>query len=231
MFSKFQLLRSYLHAIPLEEASSAYNPYLQVSLRRGRIRLCAANTTYSYQDLYVNFYTVFKRLQLQRRRLSKVLVLGFGLGSIPYMLQRRFGQQGTQYVGVDIDDVILRLAEKYMPADILSNLTLHCADALEWVKIPDNRPKEGYDLVAVDIFIDRNTPSPFTSVEFLTAAKALLNPKTGVLAYNALADVPEQRQIAQQFYDQTFSQVFEHALPIHTTYNLMLVHDPLKNKR
>jgi spermidine synthase len=222
MPNKFQLLCSYLYEVVLEKTSSAYNPYLEVVLSQGRLRLNTQNITYSYEDLYANFYTVFQQLDVQKMQLNHVLILGFGLGSIPFMLQRHFEQYNAQYTGVEIDEVIIQLAKKYLPPDVLQNVTLHNADAYQWVQNAQT-PAQGYDLLAIDLFIDQDTPPIFYSPAFLQASKALLNRNKGILVYNMLADTPDKKQSAQDFYHSAFKATFDNAFCINTTANLMLV--------
>lgn len=226
MPTKFQLFQSYFYDVLLEKTSSAHNPYLEVMLSKGRMRLNTQNTTYSYEDLYANFYTTFEQIAVQQYQLSNVLVLGFGLGSIPLMLQRHFGQS-AQYTGVDIDAVILQLAQKYLPKNILPHLNLYCADADQWVQ-SHQAPAQGYDLIAIDLFIDQNTPSPFYNKHFLQNTQALLNPTKGILVYNTLSDTTEQKLKAQHFYNHIFNPIFEGAFCIETHANLMLIYNATK---
>lgn len=221
MPTKYQTLCSYLYEVLLETASSPYNPYLEVVLSRGRVRLNTENITYSYEDLCANYYTAFEQLHVRQRQLANVLVLGFGLGSVPIMLQRNFGQN-ARYVGVDIDAIVLQLAHKYMPKAVAARTTLHCADAYTWVQT-HTPPNNGYELIAVDIFIGKDTPSPFCSPDFLQSVERLLTPQDGIIVYNALADTPEQKLKAQHFYDTVFSATFAQSFVIPTASNLMLV--------
>ncbi len=221
MFKKSQIWCSYLSEILLETASSPHNGYLEVTLHKGRLRLNTENITYSYEDLYVNYALAFEQLGIRRRRLRQVLLLGFGLGSVAVMLQKKFGQQ-AHYVGIDIDEVVLQLAQKYLPSALLSHIELHCANAALWVQ-QHRPPSGGYDLIAVDVFIDRHTPDDCCSPKFLQETALLLSPQGGQLVYNALADTDEQKQMAQRFYDTVFNPIFADAFTITTPANLMLI--------
>lgn len=77
-------LGSYWFDIQLEETDSDYSGKLEVICRKGRYALCTKNAVYSYDDLYVNFRKSFQQVDLERYKINDVLVLGLGLGSIPF---------------------------------------------------------------------------------------------------------------------------------------------------
>ena len=90
--SKITHWLSFVYDQPLAQTSSVYNPTLEVCLSRGRLRLNTKNATYSYEDLYDAFYQPFQYLKLKQLKLSKVLVLGGGLASVPVMLQKNLNK-------------------------------------------------------------------------------------------------------------------------------------------
>ena len=102
---------SYLFEIHIESTSSEYNPHLYVSLQKGRYQLSTANAVYSFEDLYDNFSDAFKEIDLDRLNIQNVLILGFGLGSIPIILEQNFKKK-YHYTGVEIDEEVLYLAKK-----------------------------------------------------------------------------------------------------------------------
>ena len=81
---------SYLFEIRLETTKSSFNPYLEVSISQGRIKLNTRLATYSFEDHYTAFVKAFERLQLKKDVPYRVLVLGYGLGSIPIILKKKF---------------------------------------------------------------------------------------------------------------------------------------------
>ncbi|MEL7021873.1 MAG: hypothetical protein AAGK47_09700, partial [Bacteroidota bacterium] len=93
---------SYLTEIHIESAPSEINPHLYVSLRRGRYQLCTANAIYSYEDLYSNFYKAFEQVNLHKIKGDRVLILGYGMGSIPYILEKKMNYD-FNYTAIEID--------------------------------------------------------------------------------------------------------------------------------
>lgn len=207
---------SYLMEIHVESAPSAYNPHLYVSISRGRYQLCTANAIYSYGDLYDNFSKSFDRLDLEKRNIQKVLILGFGLGSIPIMLEQR--GFGYEYTAVEIDEEVLYLANKYAMPDVQSPIDFIQADASIWVQMAE----EQYDMICMDVFLDNKVPSFFESEDFLEKLSSLLAPD-GLLLYNRLAESPLDTQHTRDFYEDTFLKVFPKGEKIVLEANWMLV--------
>ncbi len=217
--NKITHLLSYFYNQPLATASSTYNPILELSLSRGRLLLNTDNATYSYGDLYDTFYRPFKQLKFKEKNLQNVLVLGWGLGSIPIMLQKKFNQVATQYDAVEIDAEVIKLNKTYLPASLLSKSHFYCQDAYEFIMESTNK----YDLICIDIFLDTVTPNKFRSQPFLEKAKQLLNPK-GYLLYNTLTLDATLKKASEAFYKDTFSPTFPSAFIVKTPGNNMLIY-------
>ncbi|OWY22499.1 hypothetical protein C7N43_08850 [Sphingobacteriales bacterium UPWRP_1] len=209
---------SYLYPLLLAKTSSSYNPVLEVRLSRGRLRLDSGNSTYSYEDLYDTFYTPFRHLKIAQKTLQTALVLGVGLCSVPLMLYQYFNQRQTRFVAVDIDEVVISLSRQFVLPDVLAHTDFFTADAFDFTAA-DTR---FYDLIAVDVFIDTNTPSKFRSAEFLQLLKNRLNPG-GLLLYNTMTGYPDLNKTSNTFYRSTFKQVFPGAFALRTSGNRVLV--------
>lgn len=212
-------LLSYFTEIEVENASSDLNPELNLSLRRGRYCLTTPNAIYSYGDLYDNFKRTFKKMDLGGLAISDVLILGFGLGSIPFMLEKVFKQK-YRYVGVEKDEVIALWASQYVLPELRSPVELQLTDARIFTKLCG----EQFDLIVMDIFVDDEIPDEFETTDFLQTLKDLLRPE-GILLYNRLAAQPEDRRISKAFFENTFRQVFPEA-----TYYEVLGNWMLKNR-
>ena len=208
---------SYLFEIHIESTSSEYNPQLHVSLNNGRYQLSTANAIYSFEDLYDNFLNAFRIIDLDRLNIQNVLVLGFGLGSIPIILEQNFGKK-YYYTGIEIDEEVLYLANKYAMPQIASGVELICADAAAFVELSTLK----YDMIAVDLFQDDVIPSQFEAISFLENLKNLLNPK-GILLYNRLAYNTGDKKESKWFYHNFFKKVFNEGTFIEVSDNWMLL--------
>jgi SAM-dependent methyltransferase len=216
---------SYLMTQPIEQTTSPHNPHLRVVLKNGRYQLQTLNAIYSYGDLYDNFSKAFARLDLERAGVQRVLILGFGLGSIPLMLEKMFHKH-YDYTAVEIDAEVLRLAEKYVLDDLHATITFHVSDALDYVAFAE----EKFDMICMDVFIDDTVPTAFEQAEFLTHLKSLLTPN-GLLLFNKLAFFKKDKQAAMDFLKYPFKQVFTEGgyLDVQGNYILLNRMDFLKN--
>jgi spermidine synthase len=208
---------SHLTPLTLEEATSEQNPELAVVLSRGRLQLLSGDSIYSWDDLYKNFLIAFDQLRVDERDIEDVLVLGLGLGSVPYMLETVFQRQ-YRYTAVEWDETISELAARYTLSRLASRVDVITGDAEIFVEITE----EQYDLLIVDIFEDDITPPQFTTPDFLTQCAELLRPG-GLILFNRLhGDDPNVRQVTERFFERTFKSVFPQGNYIDTQGNWIL---------
>ncbi|MFT5382823.1 MAG: spermidine synthase [Saprospiraceae bacterium] len=210
-------LLSYIFELHLESTSSEYNPHLHVSLRDGRYQLSTANAIYSFEDLYDNFTVAFQQIDLNKISGTNVLLLGFGLASVPIILEKQFHKK-YHFTGVEIDEEVLYLANKYALDDLTSRFNLICADAYPFVL----QCEEQFDLVIMDVFFDDVIPEQFESEIFLDRLKSLTAPG-GLLMYNRLAFNKRDIAATKSFYENTFSKVFKDGTFLEVKGNWMLL--------
>ncbi len=113
---------------------------------------------------------------------ERVLVLGLGGGALPTRMLHDY--PGIRIDAVEIDPVVVDVAERYfaLPAD--PRLTVHVEDARRYVRRADER----YDIVVVDCYHADALPFHLTTAEFFGEIDALLAPG-GVVAYNIISAV------------------------------------------
>ena len=208
---------SYLFEFHIESAPSEINPHLYVSLSRGRYQLSTANAIYSFADLYDNFTLTFQQITLPAPK-KDVLILGFGLGSIPYMLEKKFDKI-YNYTAVEIDENVLYLANKYTLPELSAPITMLPADAFAFV----HYCHEKYDMICMDVFLDDVVPENFETETYLAQLKNLLNPD-GILLFNKLAASKKDRKQAAAFYE-LFKKVFPNGTYLDVDGNWMLIND------
>lgn len=208
---------SYFFEFHIESAPSEINPHLYVSLSRGRYQLSTANAIYSFADLYDNFTLTFQQIKLPPT-IKDVLILGFGLGSIPYMLEKKFGKT-YHYTAVEIDENVLYLANKYTLPELNAPITMMPADAFAFVHYCHDR----FDLLCMDVFLDDVVPENFETVHYLEQLRNLLNPD-GILLFNKLAATKKDRDQAAEFFE-LFKTVFPNGTYLDVNGNWMLIND------
>jgi spermidine synthase len=172
----------------VEQVESELNGTLHVYHINGKYLLNTAHGNYSYGPLHKGFRKAFDKLNVRERNIQKVLILGFGAGSIVSILQEEYGLN-CKITAIENDPVILELGQKYFNTRRFSNLTIHLTDAYDFVLNND----ETYDLIAFDVYIDDNIPGKFESQEFLQAIKSMLA-KNGMLVFNKDTHSAEMRK-------------------------------------
>jgi len=184
----------------------------------GRLKLSTENATYSHEDLYTVLKEGFSMLNFQERKFEKVLILGFALGSAMTLLEDKYNMDAA-YTGVEIDPVIVELANEYLDKEQLSKLQLQNADASVWLEQQSNQK---FDLIIIDLFIDVITDQQFLSEEFLQNVASLVAPK-GLLLFNRLAYDKKTGKAITSYYEQTFFHSFSKAECLIIGKNRLLV--------
>jgi len=216
--NKFQKLLSYLKDISLEETYSEFNPYLEVLLVNGRHQLITKDAIYSFDDKYDNFHESFNKINWEIYQPKKVLVLGLGLGSVIYILEKKFNQL-LEYTAVEIDAEIVRMANKYTLKNLKSYVEVMLVDAENYLNITYNK----YDLILMDIFQSAEIPTKFQNSEFIKQLSTRLT-KNGLLLYNRMN--ANQKDIENnKTFDKHFSAIFPKYHSISIKDNLMYVSD------
>jgi len=173
-------LLSHLVEFPLETVLGNDNLPLTVCLHKGRFQLYSENAIYSWDDLYTQFRDVFNHLAPEIKQKKEVLLLGLGLGSIPFLLEHKMGVD-AYYTAVELDENIIYLAEKYTLQYLKSGISTLQADALAFPYYTE----EKFDLICFDVFNDHLTPLEFFSTDYFEALKESMEPD-GLLLFNVL---------------------------------------------
>ncbi len=190
------LLQSYLTGILVEKQTSTISDELEVWLQNGRYVLHSSWANYSYDTLHRIFQHVFKIIQLHTKPLQKVLILGFGAGSVAHILVHEMNLR-PRITGVEPDEAVIRLAKKYFAVLQYPQLNLICNHAAAFAA----SCPETFDLVISDVFVHTYVPEEASNREYLQHLKRLTAPGgTGMI--NFMAEKGEQhRQLLQLIAD------------------------------
>lgn len=210
-------LLSYIIPVHIETTGSGYNPYLRVVLKHGQYQLLTANAIYSYGELYDNFSKAFKQIDLDRLEIKEVLILGFGLGSIPVVLETMF-QKKYYYTAVEIDPEILRLANTYVVPDIQSGIEFQLSDAATFAAFS----KDKYDMICMDVFLDDEVPTELEHEDFLVNLKKMLTPN-GILLFNKLSYSKKDKKNSDAFFKNHFKRIFTEGVFLDVNGNYILL--------
>ena len=213
---KWKYWLSYLTEVHIESSPSELNPHLYVSLVRGRLQLCTGNAIYSFEDLYDNFSKTFDRFRKDYVPGKEVLILGFGLGSVPIILEQKYGPN-FRFTGVDADESVVDLANRYALDKIKSPIEISVAPAEYFAGMTTQK----FDLIAMDVFLDDKIPENLQTEEYLETLKSLLKPG-GLLLYNRLALSQQDLEETEKFFDDVFLKTFPEGTAVDVDGNWML---------
>jgi len=178
-------------------AESKYCGTVEVYERQGKRWISVGDTA---QSISVNDPSVTKRtwgkladlLLAEKPEAKNVLLLGLGGGTVPTLLSKKIPE--AKITAVEIDEVMIEVAEKFFDLKAISNLTVAHADAFEYVA----DQKEKFDAVLVDLYLGEEFPGQANSEEFLANVKSLLKPD-GIAILNRIYYLPKFRVETDQF--------------------------------
>lgn len=136
---------------------------------------------------------------VEEKEQLEVLILGMGTGTFATQCERYFDNLNIE--GVEIDEKITALAEKYfkLPEDI--KVTTY--DGRAYLNAIDKK----YDVIMVDAYQDITIPFQMSSVEFFTLVEEHLT-ENGVMVVNMNMRGTKEGNI-NQYLSDTISSVFE----------------------
>lgn len=210
-------IKSYFVDVHIESTSSIFNDELDVLLVKGEYQLVTPEAIYSYGTRYDNFFEAFKRIGIKDQNINSVLILGLGLGSIPYMLENHF-KLDYSYTAVEIDDDVIYLASKYVLDDLDSDVSTICTDALHFVNVDTRK----YDFVAMDVFVSDYIPEEFETEGFLRSLSYRIA-DDGLLMFNRLYLFEKDKKKTKKYFETTFRNVFPNGRYLEINGNWILL--------
>jgi spermidine synthase len=177
----FKKLLSYLYPITLFKANSDISKTIEVTLSGGELVLDSKNANYSYGSLQRVLRLGLKRIGFSKiLKMDNILVLGVAGGSVIKTLTQEIEYKG-KITGVEIDQYIIDIANRYFKLDQIKNLNLVIDDAFEFVL----KTREKYDLIIIDIFQDTKMPN-FLYEEFFKDRILFLLKEKGFILFNTM---------------------------------------------
>ena len=215
----WQILLSHSREVVLETVEQSTGTRLYVSLKKGRLMLSTDETIYSWDDRYLNFVWGIERIIPERRIVTKALLLGMGLGAIPFILQSKF-KLTPHFTAVEIDPDIIRLAQKYSLPRLQNPPKVLCADATVVV----HHLQDKFEIIFVDICQEDYIPGGCESQAFLEKLQNLM-PANGVLLYNRFYSTYRDQFKTDKFFKSIFKTVFPKGQLIDQGGTCLLVND------
>ena len=160
-----------------KEIPSKINGTLELTWMNGKKVLDSQNTNYSYGSLQKILGYGLSQIDIPAT--GTILLLGLGGGSIIQSLKEKFHHQG-KIIAVEIDEIIIQIANNEFGVAPNPNLEIICEDALHYV----NKCTQQFEIIIVDIFIDNTVPESFYGLAFWQKLKLLVKDK-GHIVFNA----------------------------------------------
>jgi spermidine synthase len=169
-------LLSYIYPVT-KTFESKHSGTLEITWHNGKKHLNSKNANYSYGSLQRILKFGIEKIDL--KKVSSVLVLGMGGGSVIETLRNDFNFQ-NKITTVEIDASIIEIAASEFGITENENLKIHCIDAIDFIETN----KELFDLIIIDLFIDLSVPDKFQTIDFW---KSILRSKSsnGDIIFNA----------------------------------------------
>ena len=194
----------------VEQTSSKFNNDIRVYQFLNEYRLEIGGLTQSAQIMADIWQEGIKFLLPKNLKPKTIIMLGFGGGSTPKMLNKKYPK--AKITSVEIDPVVIKLAKKYFKADSIHQELIN-QDAVEFIK--KLNPNRVFDLVLVDLFLGFKIPEKFQDPKFLKLVKSHAN----VLLLNRLNW--DSHEIDSMLFLDLLKQTFDPI--IHkTTSNLII---------
>lgn len=217
MVSRWKYIKSYFTEVPVETIRNSETRALHVTVNKGRLMLSTDHTIYSWDDKYMNFVWGIEKLKALQG--DCILVLGLGLGAIPFIIEKNFGKTFT-YTAVEIDPDIVRLAQRYGLPRLESSVEVICADATSYVFQIEKK----YDYIFIDLCLEDNIPAGAENFQFIKRIEHLLKPG-GTVLYNRFYSTFKDQFMTDRFYDNVFKRVFNSSGLIDQNGTCLLVND------
>ncbi|MBQ8974571.1 MAG: fused MFS/spermidine synthase, partial [Oscillospiraceae bacterium] len=195
------------------EGESVYN-YLQVKEDNERVIL-STNVLFGVQSVKMKndaltgmYYDYAMAAPVmsgsQERESTDVLILGMGTGTFATQCLKYF--DGLNIEGVEIDEKITNLAEKYF--DLPDGVDVTTYDGRAYLQATDKK----YDVIMVDAYQDITIPFQMSSVEFFTMVREHLR-DNGVMVVNMNMRSEEKGNI-NEYLSDTICRVFDYVYTV-----------------
>ncbi len=191
-------LVSYLFPVQIYSKKSKYSKELEVTWNNGQLVLDSQNTNYSYGSLQRILKKGLKYIGYQRiKNFESILVLGVAGGSVIKTIVEEIKYTG-KITGVEIDESVIEIANRYFQLDTIATLEIIIADAFEYAL----KTNKSYDLIIIDIFQDTKMPDFLFENYFINNINRMLN-ISGFILFNTMVlnEVDKKRNL---FYKEKF---------------------------
>lgn len=193
---------SYLVPINVFKIKSELSKTLEVTYNNGELVIDSLNTNYSYGSLQRILAKGLRFIGKEKiQKMNHILLLGVAGGSVVKTLTKEFDYR-NKITGVEIDENIIQIANKYFHLDEIENLEIVIADAFDFVL----RSTQQYDLIIIDIFQDTQMPS-FLFEKYFTERIEDITALNGYILFNTMI-LEKSQNTRNDIYIENYSDKF-----------------------
>ena len=193
---------SYLVPINVFKIKSELSKTLEVTYNNGELVIDSLNTNYSYGSLQRILAKGLRFIGKEKiQKMNHILLLGVAGGSVVKTLTKEFDYR-NKITGVEIDENIIQIANKYFHLDEIENLEIVIADAFDFVL----RSTQQYDLIIIDIFQDTQMPS-FLFEKYFTERIEDITALNGYILFNTMI-LEKSQNTRNDIYIKNYSDKF-----------------------
>ena len=157
--------------------ASTVNKPIRMGRSFGKKAIFAGNIPQSGGEFIYQWDAVMTHIKEENYVLNNCLMLGVAGGTAISPLRKYYPK--IQILGIEIDPVILDIAQQNTLFKTHKNTKIKIADAVEWIKLDRNK----YDLIMVDLYLGVLNPPTARVDSFLRDVMNHLTPK-GIVLYN-----------------------------------------------
>lgn len=188
LLKRLYLWLSYLTDITIEKRYSELSGDLFIRWRNGRLVVDTEAVNYAYGSLYDVFKLAFQKVDVNNRvKPKRVLLAGFGAGSVYRLVRETFGEQ-VSVVGLELDPVMIQIYRDYYAAAD-PHLEVLQIDTCDYFK----QTQDVFDLIIIDVFVGDEVPDKLFDEAALKAMESSLN-QQGCLMWNVIVENEKQKQ-------------------------------------
>ncbi len=188
--------------VPVETRTSATGGIIYVSQYKGAWHVSNDYAVRGWGLCYEPFKTAFEFLEIWKKPIERVLILGAATGSVAQLLARH--NQQFNIDAVEADTIMQQLASEVLPAQVHQQLHWHTTSGIEYLQ----NCSQTYDLIVVDeLHEDSPTPELCQQLAF-EKLKKQLNAGGHLLLHH-----PAGKHRLKQAANALFSGAFQHSFP------------------
>ena len=154
-------LKAYFNPQVVKTFNSKFNTKVQLVNFSGQLRLDMGDLTQSGQVIEKIWSKAFKKLLPNNFKPQKILILGFGAGSVSKVISKKWPQ--AKMTGIEIDPVVIKIAKEYFAVDNIPNLKIINQDVVAFIKANNDK----YNLILIDCYQGYKIPLILEDVNFL----------------------------------------------------------------